>query len=142
MKRLPDTELEVMKALWSLGEDVPRAALDQALVEFGWASNTVNTYLSRLAEKSFVSVRREGKGNRYTPLVSREDYLAFDSRSVLSRLYGSSPPEFRGRPGQGRAGPQGCGGAALPAGRAERRVPWLTFSSTWPPSPWAAGAWP
>lgn len=30
----------------------------------------------------------------YTPLVSREDYLSFDSRSVLSRLYGSSPRNF------------------------------------------------
>ena len=94
MKRLPDTELEVMKALWRLGADTPRAALDQALEDFGWASNTVNTYLARLAEKGFVSVRREGKSNRYTPLVSQEDYLAFDSRSVLSRLYGSSPRNF------------------------------------------------
>ena len=34
------------------------------------------------------------KSNRYTPLVSREDYLAFDSRMVLSRLYGSSPRNF------------------------------------------------
>lgn len=50
MKRLPDTELEVMKALWDSGPD--------------------------------------------TPLVSREDYLSFDSRSVLSRLYGSSPRNF------------------------------------------------
>ena len=72
MKRLPDTELEVMKALWKLGADTPRAALDQALEDFGWASNTVNTYLARLAEKGFVSVRREGKSNRYTPLVSQE----------------------------------------------------------------------
>ena len=56
MKRLPDTELEVMKALWASGPDTPR--------------------------------------NRYTPLVSREDYLAFDSRMVLSRLYGSSPRNF------------------------------------------------
>ena len=93
MKRLPDTELEVMKALWKLGADTPRAALDQALEDFGWASNTVNTYLARLAEKGFVSVRREGK-SRYTSLVSQEDYLAFDSRSVLSRLYGSSPRNF------------------------------------------------
>ena len=54
MKRLPDTELEVMKALWKLGADTPRAALDQALEDFGWASNTVNTYLARLAEKGFV----------------------------------------------------------------------------------------
>ena len=41
-----------------------------------------------------MAVRREGKSNLYTPLVSREDYLAFDSRAVLSRLYGSSPRNF------------------------------------------------
>ena len=94
MKRLPDTELEVMKALWDLGPDTPRPLLEKELSSFGWASNTVNTYLTRLAEKGFVSVRRDRRGNLYTPLVSREDYLAFDSRSVLSRLYGSSPRNF------------------------------------------------
>ena len=94
MKRLPDTELEVMKALWASGPDTPRSHLEQSLAPFHWAPNTINTYLTRLAEKGFVSVRREGKSNRYTPLVSREDYLAFDSRMVLSRLYGSSPRNF------------------------------------------------
>lgn len=89
MKRLPDTELEVMKALWSLGTDVPRLALDHALVSFRWSRNTINTYLTRLAEKGFVSVHRDGKSNLYTPLISREEYLSFDSRSVLKRLYGS-----------------------------------------------------
>ena len=89
MKRLPDTELEVMKALWSLGKDVPRLALDHALVSFQWSRNTINTYLTRLVEKGFVSVQRDGKSNLYTPLVSREEYLSFDSRSVLKRLYGT-----------------------------------------------------
>lgn len=89
MKRLPDTELEVMKALWFLGRDVPRLALDHALASFQWSRNTINTYLARLVEKGFVSVQRDGKNNLYTPLVSREEYLAFDSRSVLKRLYGT-----------------------------------------------------
>ena len=89
MKRLPDTELEVMKALWTSGPDTPRATLEGLLAPFGWASNTVNTYLARLADKGFLSVRRDGKSNRYTPLVDREEYLAFDSRAVLDRLYGS-----------------------------------------------------
>ncbi len=89
MRRLPDTELEVMKALWALGEDVPRAALEEELAPFGWAANTVNTYLARLAEKGFVRAVREGRSNRYTPLVGREEYQAFDSRAVLSRLYGT-----------------------------------------------------
>ncbi len=87
--RLPDSELEVMKALWDSGEDTPRSALEEALAEKGWAANTVNTYLARLAEKGFVRVTREGKSNRYTPLVGREEYQAFDSRAVLSRLYGT-----------------------------------------------------
>lgn len=89
MRRLPDTELEVMKALWASGPDTPRAALEHSLAAFGWAPNTVNTYLTRLTAKGFASVRREGRGNLYTPLISREEYLSFDSREVLSRLYGT-----------------------------------------------------
>lgn len=89
MKRLPDTELEVMKALWATGPDTPRSLLEERLAPFGWASNTVNTYLSRLADKGFVAVCREGKSNLYTALVDQEEYQAFDSRAVLERLYGS-----------------------------------------------------
>ena len=75
-------------------ERATRAALERALAPHGWAANTINTYLTRLADKGFLSARRLGRSNRYTPLVSREDYLSFDSRSVLSRLYGSSPRNF------------------------------------------------
>lgn len=89
MKRLPDTELEVMKALWACGPDTARPALEEKLAEFGWAANTINTYLTRLVNKDFVSVRRERTGNLYTALVSREDYQAFDSKAALSQLYGT-----------------------------------------------------
>lgn len=94
MKRLPDSELEVMKALWASGPDTSRAQMEEALAPLGLASNTVNTYLTRLQEKGFVTARRDGKLNRYTPLVSQEDYRAFDSRSILTKLYDSSPRNF------------------------------------------------
>ena len=68
MKRLPDTELEVMKALWaSERAPVPRSSLEEALRDRGWATNTFNTYLSRLTEKGFVSCEKRGKTNYYTP---------------------------------------------------------------------------
>ena len=89
MKRLPDTELEVMKALWNTGENTPRTVLEAVLEPFGWASNTVNTYLTRLEKKGFVSVARDRRGNRYTALVSQEDYQAFDSQAILTQLYGT-----------------------------------------------------
>ena len=82
----------------------PRALLEERLASFGWAANTINTYLARLAEKGFVAVRREGKSNLYTPLVGRDEYQAFDSRAVLDRLYGS-PRNFvaaLAREGMGR----------------------------------------
>ena len=94
MKRLPDTELEVMKALWASGPDTPRAALERSLAPFGWAANTINTYLTRLCDKGYLSARREGRSNFYTPLVSQEKYREFDSRSVLQRLYGGSLGSF------------------------------------------------
>ena len=94
MRRLPDTELEMMLVLWEAQGEVPRSYFDQRLKEKSWSINTINTYLTRLADKGFLSARRLGRSNRYTPLVSREDYLSFDSRSVLSRLYGSSPRNF------------------------------------------------
>ena len=93
MKRLPDAELEVMKALWKAGERASRADLQKYLTEFDWTPNTINTYLTRLKEKGFVESRRSGRDNVYTALVSREDYLAFDSRTTLDRLYGS-PKNF------------------------------------------------
>ena len=91
-KRLPDAELAVMQAIWAVGGEVSRGDLDGA--SHGWSANTVNTYLTRLCEKGFLSSRREGRNNLYTPLVSKDRYLEFESRSVLKRLYGGSLGSF------------------------------------------------
>ena len=47
-KRLPDAELEVMKALWQAGAPLTRAELEAALAVNGWAGTTLLTLLSRL----------------------------------------------------------------------------------------------
>lgn len=94
MKRLPDTELEVMKALWAQEGGAARAGLEHALKDKGWASNTINTYLSRLCEKGFVSCEKRGKANWYAPLVSQADYLSFESSAVLDKVFGKSLKRF------------------------------------------------
>ena len=93
-KRLPDAELAVMQAGWAGGGEVGRADIEGALASHGWSANTLNTYLTRLCEKGFLTSRREGRNNLYTPLVSRDRYLEFESRSVLKRLYGGSLGSF------------------------------------------------
>lgn len=96
MRRLPDTEL---KALWALeGQSATRAELEHALRDKGWAANT---YLSRLADKGFASCEKRGGTNWYAPLVSRADYLAFESSAVLHKVFGSSLKSFCRLPGPG-----------------------------------------
>ena len=82
-KRLPDAELSVMQAVWAHGGEVSRGDIEGALASHGWSVNTINTYLTRLCDKGYLSARREGRSNFYTPLVSQEKYREFDSRSVL-----------------------------------------------------------
>ena len=93
-RRLPDAELAVMQAIWSRGGEVSRSDIEGALAPHGWSANTVNTYLTRLCDKGFLTSRREGRNNLYTPLVSKDRYLEFESRSVLKRLYGGSLGSF------------------------------------------------
>ena len=81
--RLPDAELEVMKALWSL-EDYPAHTGDIAQkLDRSWKAPTLIKLLSRLEERGFVASAKEGRANVYTPLVQEGDYLASESRSFL-----------------------------------------------------------
>ena len=88
-KRLPDAELEVMQAIWSLEPPVTAAAVQQR-VSKEWKATSVLTFLSRLCDKGFLSCGKEGRQNYYTPLVSREAYLQRESTSFVKRLWGAS----------------------------------------------------
>lgn len=95
IRRLPDTELEVMQALWASDTPVPRAQLEERLAQtHPMATTTLLTLLSRLSEKGFVRVEKEGRKSLYAPLVTREDYLAAQSRSFIQKLCGGSLSTF------------------------------------------------
>lgn len=95
IRRLPDTELEVMQALWASDTPTSRAQLEERLAQtHPMATTTLLTLLSRLSEKGFVRVEKEGRKSLYAPLVTREDYLAAQSRSFIQKLCGGSLSTF------------------------------------------------
>ena len=95
IKRLPDAELEVMQVLWNLEPPVPRAAAEAEMQKLRpMAQTTLLTLLSRLAEKGFVRIEKQGRSSVYTPLVSRADYQARQSKRFLDRVFGGSIPAF------------------------------------------------
>ena len=94
VKRLPEGEREIMRIIWEETPPVERRTIERALGERHLAPSTILTYLTRLTEKGFLSVSKDGRSNAYTPLVSQREYLAAESRELLDRLYGGSLRSF------------------------------------------------
>ena len=95
MKRLPDSELEIMMIIWDLDKPVTRFEIEERMEEGRKLSpTTILSFLSRLQEKGFLEVRKAGKNNVDYALIGREDYMRAESRNILKRLYRNSAKNF------------------------------------------------
>lgn len=95
IRRLPDSELEVMQIVWDQQPPVSRSEIEAVIKEsHTLAATTILTMLTRLCEKGFLRMEKQGRANLYTPLITRRDYLASESRSLLDKLYGGSVKTF------------------------------------------------
>lgn len=93
-RRLPESELDIMLPVWAAGERGTTAPEIAAALERPLTASALHSYLKRLEEKGFLACIKQGKVNRYTALVSKEDYQAREGRSVLDKLYSSSLKRF------------------------------------------------
>lgn len=93
MKRLPESELEIMMIIWRHGGPINRMEIEDRL-EKKVAAPTILSFLNRLEAKGFVSVEKIGKVNWYTPLVKEEAYLQRESKNILRKLYRNSLKNF------------------------------------------------
>lgn len=95
MKRLPDAELEIMMIIWRLNRAVTRLDIEENLQKDRQLSaTTILSFLARLEERGFLKVEKEGKSNLYTAVISEQEYLQSESRSILSKLYRNSIRNF------------------------------------------------
>ena len=95
MRRLPDAELEVMQALWSCEVPATRTDIESHLFPaHPMAMTTLLTLLTRLSEKGFLTIEKQGRRSVYTPCVTREDYLAAQSRTFFEKLCGGDVSAF------------------------------------------------
>lgn len=94
-KTLPNSELELMMILWKAEKPMTRMEIEEKLPQKRKLSKTtVLSFLSRLQDKGFVRIEKEGRNNCYVPLVEEKDYLKQESGSILRKLYGSSVKKF------------------------------------------------
>lgn len=87
LKKLPDTEFEIMKVVW---DSEPPVTTNTIMERLGrgrrWKAPTVISLMLRLVEKGFLRTEKNGKERTYFPLVDREDYLRFETGNFM-RLY-------------------------------------------------------
>ena len=95
IRRLPDAELEVMQALWACDTPAARADIEAILFKnHPMAMTTLLTQLTRLADKGFLAIEKNGRKSYYRPIIAQEDYLASQSRSFFEKLCGGSLSVF------------------------------------------------
>ena len=97
MKPLTRAEMDVMNVLW----DAQRALTVNEIVE-GYAEprpayTTVATFLKILEAKGYVEHKRKEETGRtfyFSPMLSREKYIAHVVNDVKDTLFGSSAKSF------------------------------------------------
>lgn len=92
VKKLPDSEFEIMKAVWHSDEPVTSPMLTEKLQlelpEKDWKQQTVLTMLVRLEGKGFLRSDKAGKERNYYAVVSESEYLRVEAESFRKRFSG------------------------------------------------------
>lgn len=97
IKRLPDAELEVMKAVWDNKNPISTTSVKNYLdttTEKTWNISALQTLLNRLIERGFIKSYKEGKNRYYELLIKQDDYIAVENKSFLEKLNGNSITKF------------------------------------------------
>ena len=95
IRRIPESELEIMQIIWHEAAPVSRMTIENVLHKtHPLAPTTILTLLTRLCDRGFLSLRKDGRTNLYEPLITEKEYLAVESRSFLDRLFHGSVAGF------------------------------------------------
>jgi BlaI family penicillinase repressor len=91
MKKLPDTEFEMMKVVWANEPPITTGMMMEQLGnERGWKAPTVISLMLRLVERGFLRTEKNGKERINFPLVTKEDYLKFETGNFMKQYHENS----------------------------------------------------
>lgn len=91
MRKLSDSEFEIMKVLWS--QETPMTSneiLDRVKDRYDWKLAGLMTFLARMVDKGYVYCDRSTRTNYYSAVVSQDEYKFQESESFLEKLYDNS----------------------------------------------------
>ena len=91
MKKLPDAEFDIMKAVWASKPPITaKVIMQQHGDKEGWRVQTAISLLHRLVERGFLRTEKNANERSYIPLVNKEDYLKFETDIFLKQVHNNS----------------------------------------------------
>jgi BlaI family penicillinase repressor len=91
VKKLPDAEFEIMKVVWANEPPITTSIIMEQLgKEKEWKAQTILTLMVRLVERGFLHTEKNGKERTYFPIISKEDYLKFETGDFMERFHSNS----------------------------------------------------
>lgn len=92
VQKLSDTEMELMEVIWECDPPVTSTELLRIFAGRGkeWKAQTISTFLSRLIDKGVLEATRNGRTNKYVPVLLPKDYKLAEAQHVLDGLYQGS----------------------------------------------------
>ena len=95
MKRLADSELDIMKILWKQDRAMTsNEILDELKPHRDWKLASLMAVLARMAEKGYVSCDRSTRTHYYSAVVGEEEYKTAESSSFMEKLFDNSPTKL------------------------------------------------
>jgi len=91
MRKLPDAEFDIMKVVWAHEPPITTSEIMEHLGhEKEWRIQTVVSLMLRLVERGFLRSEKHGKNRTYFSLVSKEDYLRFETGNFVKQFHNNS----------------------------------------------------
>ena len=90
-KQLPDTEYDVMCAIWAGELPITTGYLMQVLGnDRNWKTPTLISFLQRLEERGFIASFKRGRERCYFPLADQKRYLEAVTKRFMEKYHGGS----------------------------------------------------
>ena len=89
--KLPDTEYDVMDAIWNCEIPVTTSKLMQIIGnERSWKTPTLISFLARLEERGYIYSIKNGKERCYFPLAQKTKYIEAMTKRFLFQYHENS----------------------------------------------------
>lgn len=94
IKRLPDSEFEIMEIVWDLNKTVTSSDIMAKILNKKYKIPTIISYLNRLEKKGFLTSEKQGKERFYQTIVQKDEYLEFETKNFFRQYHNNSILSF------------------------------------------------